>query len=406
MPLFGLRMPWEKRWTKLSELTSSRSKSSVLVTETSAMRMSAVFACVRILSETVASLPLMVYTRNSTGKYRAWNHPLYKILHDKPNSEMTAYSFFQMLVSHMCLWGNAYALIDYDRSGTITELWPLLPNKMQIRRSSSGTLDYLYTLPDGTVKTFVYWQIIHLKMLSLDGVVGLSPISYAREAIGLGLAAEEFGSRFFSNGTNLGGFIEMPERMSDEAHKRFKDSIKEAYTGLSKAHKLVILEEGGKFNKIGIPPNDAQWIESRKYQATEIARIYRVPPHMIADLERATFSNIEQQSMEFLRYSIYPWLVNIQQECNSKLLLESESYLFTEYLVDGILRGDIKTRYEAYAIGRQNGWLSANDIREMENLNRIDGGDEYLSPLNMVPASMIEAYYQAIISKQGNTNGR
>lgn len=351
-----------------------QSKSGVSVTEETALYSSAVYASIRILSETIASLPLPVYKRlNNGGKEKARDHPLYKILHDQPNEEMTAFSFWETLVSHINLWGNGYAEIEFNNAGSIVALWPLPPNKVKVKRNSKNKeIEYEIYLSNGNVKTLKSWQVLHIPGLGFDGLIGYSPIRMAREAIGLGIAAEEFGSRFFSNGTNIGGIIEHPGKLSEPAHKSLKADLNEKYEGLGKSHRLILLEEGMKFAKNTIPPNDAQFLETRKFQVTEIARIFRIPPHLIGDLERATFSNIEHQSIEFVIHTIRPWLIRIEQAIKMKLFT-NDTY-FAEFLVDGLLRGDIKSRYEAYQIASQNGWFNADEIRELENMNPQSDG--------------------------------
>lgn len=372
-------------------LGAVKSASGISVTPSTALQSTAVFACVRVLAETVASLPLPVYRRLAGGgKERAADHYLYPILHDLPNPELTSFEFREALMGHLALWGNAYAEIERDGAGRVRALWPLRPDKIQVVREQ-GELLYYYTLPEGTRVALKPVQVFHIRGLSGDGIVGYSPIRLAREAIGLALATEEFGARFFSNGAHPGGIVEYPSVLKDEAYERFKKSVQEAYGGLSKSHRLMVLEQGLKYHQIGIPPEDSQFLETRKFQVNEIARIFRVPPHMVGDLERATFSNIEHQSIEFVVHTIRPWLVRWEQAIKRDLFLPGErSTFFPEFLVDGLLRGDTKSRYEAYAVGRQNGWLSADDIRELENMNPLpDGqGKIYLVNGNMIPADM------------------
>ena len=266
-------------------------------------------------------------------------------------------------------------------------MWPLRPDKVTIKRIN-GKLYYIYQSEGLGRFEFEHIDILHVKGMSLNGVEGVSPITYAREAIGLGLAAEDFGSRFFANDARPGIVLEHPGALSDQAYKKLKKSWADKHGGLANKHKVAILEEGMKIHEIGIPPEDAQFLETRKFQVNEIARIFRIPPHMIGDLERSTFSNIEQQSLEFVIHTVRPWLVRWEQALNISLLPgEYRQKYFIEFLVDGLLRGDIKSRYEAYSIGRQNGWLSADDIRELENMNPLpdDMGKIYLIPLNMIP---------------------
>ncbi|NLB56077.1 MAG: phage portal protein [Lentisphaerae bacterium] len=377
----------------LNLFNGAPTKTGVNVNEASALKLTTVFACVRILSETVASLPLLVYRRTANGgKERVPEHPLYTILHDRANPEMTAMIFRETLMAHCVTWGNAYAYIIRDNAGRARELWPLLPNRTEPKRDErTNKLYYEAKIKNGEQIKLSPDEVLHIPGLGWDGIKGYSPIRMAREAIGLGLATEEFGALFFGQGTNIGGIAEHPGKLGEKAHKNLRNSLNETYQGLGKSHRLLLLEEGMKFQKVGVPPNDAQFLESRKFQVEEICRIFRVPPHLVASLDRATFSNIESQSIEFVVHTIRPWLVRWEQAIKMRLISEAEQQkYFAEHIVDGLLRGDIQSRYQAYAVGRQNGWLSANDIREKENMNPIeDGGDIYLVPLNMVPADQV-----------------
>ncbi|MEQ8176667.1 MAG: phage portal protein, partial [Syntrophomonadaceae bacterium] len=365
------------------------SNTGAIVNEKTALYSSAVYACVRVISESIASLPLPIYQRLSQGKDRAFDNNLYYILHDQPNPEMTSFTFRELLSSHLLLWGNAYAFIERDNLDRIKGLWPLLPNQTWPERDSiSKQIVYKTTVISGQTLTLPAGSVFHIPGMSFDGLVGYSPIRMAREAIGLSLATEEFGARFFGQGTHLGGIVEYDGKLSDEAFERYKKSVNEIYQGLGKSHKLMFLEQGAKYHQVTIPPDDAQFLETRKFQLSEIARIYRVPPHMIGDLERATFSNIEHQSLEFVMHTLRPWLVRWEQAINWKLINpEERKRYFAEFAIDGLLRGDIKSRYDAYAVGRQNGWLSADDIRALENMNPLpDGqGSVYLINGNMIP---------------------
>jgi len=365
-----------------------KSASGVTVNENTALNATAVFSAVDILSRTLASLPLPVYKRlQGGGKERATNHPLYSILHNLPNREMTSFELRQALMGHLALWGNAFAEIERDNAGRVIGLWPLRPDRMTVKRDERGLL-YIYRIgTTGQEVALRQRNVMHIRGLSSDGVIGYSPIRLAREAIGLTLATEEFGARFFGNGSRPGGVLQHPGKLSEEASKRLKKSWEEMHQGLTQAHRVAILEEGMTWQQVGIPPEDAQFLETRKFQVTEIARIFHVPPHMLADLERSTFSNIEHQGIEFVVHTMRPWLVCWEQAMYRDLFLPTERQTyFTEFLVDGLLRGDTESRYRAYATGRQWGWLSANDVRELENMNPVEGGDTYLIPLNMIPA--------------------
>jgi HK97 family phage portal protein len=354
------------------------------VNERTAMQTTAVYACVRILAETVASLPLHTYKHTAGGKEKAKDHRLYHLLHDEPNPEMTSFVFRETLMSHLLLWGNAYAQIIRDGRGNVLSLYPLLPDRMVVDRTLAGELYYEYRKDTGSV-ILRKEDVLHIPGLGFDGLVGYSPIAIAKNAIGMALACEEYGATFFSNGANPGGVLEHPGVVKDP--KRVRDSWNAVYQGSGNAHRVAVLEEGMKFQPIGIPPEQAQFIATRKFQITEIARIFRIPPHMIGDLEKSSFSNIEQQSLEFVKYTLDPWVVRWEQTMQRALLPSAEKRdYFIKFNVDGLLRGDYQSRMNGYAIGRQNGWMSSNDIRELENLNRIPeelGGDLYLINGNM-----------------------
>ena len=359
------------------------------VNETTAMQMTAVYSCVRILSETVAGLPLNVYRYNDRGgKEKAFKHSLYRLLHDEPNPEMTSFAFRETLMSHLLLWGNAYAQIIRNARGEVIALYPLMPNKMTVDRDQTGRLFYSYqrsvedpaTLGKSIWVTLSPSDVLHIPGLGFDGLIGYSPIAMAKNAIGLAIATEEYGAKFFANGAAPSGVLEHPGTIKDP--QRVKESWNSAYQGSANAHKIAVLEEGMKYTPIGIAPEQAQFLETRKFQINEIARIFRVPPHMLADLEKSSFSNIEQQSLEFVKYTLDPWVVRWEQSMCRVLFSESEKpTYFIKFNVDGLLRGDYASRMTGYATARQNGWMSANDIRELENLDRISpdlGGDLYL----------------------------
>lgn len=375
----------------LTFLGGTPSGSGVTVTATTALQSMAVLACVRLLSETIASLPLHTYRRLPKGKERATSLPLYPVLHNLANEEMTSFDWREAQMANLLLRGNAFSYIDWSQRGTVRGLWPLRSDQVTVERKADGMLWYRWQPQSAPAIEFPRWQILHTHFLSLDGVMGLSPIGLARESIGLGIAAEGFGARFFGNDTTTGVVLEHPKTLSDVAQKRLVAQWEAQHKGFTRAHKVAVLEEGMKASRIGIPPEDAQFLETRKFQVTEIARLYRVPPHMIADLDRATFSNIEHQGIDFVVHSLRPWLVRLEQAMARDLLSEAErrTYYF-EFLVDGLLRGDTKSRYDAYAVGRQWGWLSADEVRERENMNPLpDGkGEEYLNPLNMIPAGV------------------
>lgn len=369
------------------------SSSGKNVNERSAMQMTAVYSCVRILSEAVASLPLHVYKYNGDdGKEKAVKHPLYFLLHDEPNPEMTSFVFRETLMTHLLLWGNAYAQIIRNGKGEIIALYPLMPNRMTVDRDDKGQLYYQYnTSKDdaptmkGSMVNLKPSDVLHIPGLGFDGLVGYSPIAMAKNAIGMAIACEEYGAKFFANGATPGGILEHPGTVKDP--QRVRESWTSAFGGSSNANKVAVLEEGMKYTPISISPEQAQFLETRKFQINEIARIFRVPPHMVGDLEKSSFSNIEQQSLEFVKYTLDPWVARWEQAIVRSLFSTDEkTQYFVKFNVDGLLRGDYQSRMNGYAIGRQNGWMSANDIRELENLDRIpteEGGDLYLINGNM-----------------------
>lgn len=384
-------------WLKDTLVGGTAATSGVTVSEASALGSAAVYACVRVLAESVGQLPLKVFRRlPSGGRLPDDEHPLYPLLHDLPNPEMTAYEFRMALQGHLALWGNAYAEVERDAFGRVTGLWPLRPDRMTVSRNERRERVWLYRLPDGVDVKWTWTNptrqpapILHLRGLSSDGFLGYAPLQMLREAIGLAIATEEYGARLFSNSATPRGVLQTPNRLSEDAAKRLKSSWEAAHRGLERAHRVAVLEEGIAWQAIGMSAEDAQFLESRKFQVSEIARIFRVPPHMIGDLDRATFSNIEHQSLEFVQHALMPWLVCWEQAC-ARDLLSVKGFVSHQirFVVQGLLRGDLKSRYEAYAIGRQWGWLSADDIRALEDMNPLpDGkGGQYLVPLNMNPA--------------------
>lgn len=374
-------------------LLFGRTTSGKTVNERTALQTTAVYACVRILSETIASLPLHVYRYTEGGKAKDTEHVLYTLLHDEPNPDMTSFVFRETLMSHLLIWGNAYSQILRDRSGQVIGLYPLLPDQMSVHRSEKGKLFYVYNRDEEDNPNFQekgsivlsQEEVLHIPGLGFDGLIGYSPIALAKNAVGMTLACEEYGASFFGNGANPGGVLEHPGILKDPA--KVRDSWNAVYQGTRNAHKVAVLEEGMSYKQIGIPPEEAQFLETRKFQINEIARLFRIPPHMVGDLEKSSFSNIEQQSLEFVKYTLDPWVVRFEQAFKKSLLLPEEKKThFIKFNVDGLLRGDYQSRMNGYAIGRQNGWLSTNDIRELEELNPIspeEGGDLYLINGNM-----------------------
>ena len=377
------------------------------VTERTAMQNTAVYACVRVLAEGLAELPLHIYQYTSDGgKQRAINHPLYFLLHDAPNPEMTSFIFRETMMNHLLLWGNAYAQIIRNGQGKITGLYPLMPDRMDVNRAANGEIYYTYTrnYDDYQAKNkskqviLLSDEVLHIAGLGFDGLIGYSPIAMAKNAIGLSMAAEQYGATFFKNDATPGGVLEHPNVVKDP--ERLRKSWQSQFSG-SNNHSIAVLEEGMTFHQLSIPPDQAQFLDTRKFQLDEIARIFRVP------LDRSTFSNIEQQSLEFVKYTLNPWCIRWEQAMNQQLLsADDQRKFFVKFNVDGLLRGDYESRMNGYAIGRQNGWLSANDIRELEDLNRIpadEGGDQYLVNGNMLPLNQAgEEPKECNVSGTGN----
>ena len=378
------------------------STSGKAVTERSAMQMTAVYSCVRILAEAVAGLPLNLYRYTEDGgKEKAIDHPLYLLLHDEPNPEMSSFVFRETLMTHLLLWGNAYAQIIRNGKGEVIALYPLMPNKMSVDRDSQGQLYYTYqrgtdeAIRDKNQTAILRpSDVLHIPGLGFDGLVGYSPIAMAKNAIGMAIACEEYGAKFFANGAAPGGVLEHPGTIKDP--QRVRESWQSTFGGSGNANKIAVLEEGMKYTPIGISPEQAQFLETRKFQINEIARIFRVPPHMVGDLEKSSFSNIEQQSLEFVKYTLEPWVTRWEQTIQRSLLSTGEkSRYFVKFNLEGLLRGDYQSRMNGYATARQNGWMSANDIRELENLDRIpaeEGGDLYLINGNMLPLHQAGAF--------------
>lgn len=381
------------------------STSGKRVNERSSMQMTAVYSCVRILSEAVASLPLLVYEQSDSHSQRARDHPLYFLLHDEPNPEMTSFIFRETLMTHLLLWGNAYAQIIRNGKGEVVALYPLMPDRMKVDRDEDGQLFYEYQVSKanpsintantaGTVRLHPQ-DVLHIPGLGFDGLVGYSPIAMAKNAIGMAIACEEYGAKFFAHGAAPSGVLEHPGVLKDPS--KLRDSWQATFGGSANSGKVAVLEEGVKYTPISIAPEQAQFLETRKFQINEIARIFRIPPHMVGDLEKSSFSNIEQQSLEFVKYTLDPWVSRWEQAMTKILLTPEEKKKYTiKFNVDGLLRGDYQSRMNGYAIARQNGWMSANDIRRLEELDPIPeeaGGNLYLVNGNMLPLQQAGSFY-------------
>lgn len=373
------------------------------VTTQTAMQLTVVCACVRILAEAVAGLPLHMYRYTDRGKEKAIDNRLYYLLHDEPNPEMTSFTFRETMMAQLLTTGNAYAQKIFNNRGEIVAIYPLISAQMQVLREPSGRLVYLYTyMPDDSKPNET--QVVPLRQdevwnipgLGFNGLIGFSPIEMARNALGLAMATEEYGSKFFANGAQPSGVLEHPGVIKDA--EKLRTAWQAQFGGSGNSNKIAVLEEGLKYHPISIPPDQAQFLESRKFQINEICRMYRIPPHMVGDLEKSSFSNIEQQSLEFVKYTLDPWLCRWEQSMQRCLLSrEDKQRYFWKFNVDGLLRGDYQSRMQGYAVGRQNGWLNANDIRELENMDEIpaaEGGDLYLVNGNMLPLGQAGNFYK------------
>jgi HK97 family phage portal protein len=364
----------------------SVSASGVAVGPETAMRCATVFACVRVLAESEAQLPLLVYHEDSKGnKTRDKAHSLYWVLNVQANEWQTAYEFREMMMCHLALRGNAYAYKSIASNGKLLELIPLHPDRMAVKQQSDYTMQYVYggkPLPTANV--------LHIRGLSLDGITGVSPITYARDAVGLAMATERTGSGMFKNGIHAQGFLTTPGSLKPEQVDQMAKAWQERYGGSQNSGKPAILHGGLDWKAVGLNATDAQYLETRKFQRTEICSIFRVPPHMIGDLERATFSNIEHQSLEFVSRTLMPWLRRFEQVITRDLIgPRDQGSVYVEHLVDAMLRGDTLSRYQAYGQGIRDGWINRNEVRSRENMNKVEGLDEYLLPLNMGTESQV-----------------
>lgn len=374
------RDPVVAEWLGLGYQTTSGAN----VTPDTALQVAAVYACVNKISNTVGQTPLLLYRRRSDGgKDRDDKNALYGLLHSRPNRWQTPFEFKQMMTAHAVLRGNAYARIVSTAQSSASELVPLHPDRVLPFWAPNGERAYRYTPPEGSEEILLQSEMLHNHGLSFDGLKGISPIQLCRETVGLAMATEEHGARLFANGAQVGMALKHPGTLKGDAAEHLRKQFEKRYAGLGNAHKTLVLEEGMTVEKLGLTAEDAQFLETRKFQIAEIARIFDIPLHMIGDLDRSTNNNIEQQSLEFVVYSMGPWFCRFEQCLNRDLIYQKDRYF--EFLVDGLLRGDIKSRYAAYAVGRQWGWLSVNDVRAMENMNPVDGGDQYMTPLNMQP---------------------
>ena len=382
---FTARAPLTESGQPTFSFSSAFGSNSNHISPKTAMRLTTVFACNRVIAETLSSISLDVYERVEAGKQKATDFSLYNILKYRPNPNMTSVMWREMIVQDLNMRGNHYSQIIRNGLGEITALYPLVSANMEVSLSSTSKLVYLYATGDKKVKLSTR-EILHVRGLpSENGITGLSPIEYNRRAIQLGDTTQQFGINFFEKGANGAGAFSTPSELSDPAYKRLKEDLGKNYMGMQNSGKPMLLEAGLKFERITIPNNDSQFLETRKFQKEEIASIFRVPMHMINSLENATFSNIEHQSLEFVQFTMLPWIKKIEQAFMMLLLSEKEQMKYSiKFNVDTLLRGDYKTRTEGYKTMQLMGNLTINEVRALENMNSIGKeGDVRYVQMNM-----------------------
>lgn len=369
-------------------------QSGQFVDEENALTYSTVWACVSVIAKSMATLPWCVYQKTKTGRKDASDHPVYWLLHNQPNPEMTPAIFKNILTAHVLTWGNAYCEIERDQMGRPYWLWPITPDRVCVERDKDdGRILYRVKNQGGADSMLEAADVLHIRGLGFDGLIGYSVIRMAAQSIGLGIAMRDFGSSFFGNGANLGASLSHPKSLSPEARKHLEESLQKRAGGKN-ALKTLVLEEGLKYEKIGIPPEEAQFLESRKFETLEICRWYGVPPHKIAALDRATWNNIEHQALEYITDTLQFYVTQFEEEVNLKLFGRQQRGLFyTKFNLAALLRGDLLSRYEAYKIAQDGGWLNADEIRELEEMNPIPGGlgKIYLVPSNFMTREAMKA---------------
>ncbi len=378
------------------------------VDEKSALQIVTVYTCVRLLADSIAQLPLHLYRQEADNKsVKAVEHPLYKILYRQVNPEMTSFSFREVMVTHLLLWGNAYAQIIRDGRNQILGLYPLLPENVEVDRDKNGKLYYIYhaytdEVPGKSNQDVILRreEVFHVPGLGFNGLVGFSPIAMMKNCLGLSISVDKYGGNFFKNGAQPIGVLETPTLI--ENHERLRQEWMDSYGG-SNAHKVAILEDGMTYKPISLPPEDSQFLATREFNVEEICRIFRVPPHMVQSLKRSTFNNIEHQSIDFVVHTLDPWLIRIEQAIVKDLLLpEEQDIYYPKFNVDGQLRGDTKSRMEAYAVELINGITTVNEIRQKENLPLIpdeEGGNYHIVQSSYIRLKDIGAPYAANLNQ-------
>jgi HK97 family phage portal protein len=372
--------------------------SGVNTSSQGALSISAVYACVRVITQAISTVPFVLYEKDSEGNRReAVEHPLHKILHDEPNRDMTSMTYREVVMNHLLLRGVHYSEVVWDNSGNVVEVYPLDPDQIKVERNeATKELQYRH-LPTG--KVLPKYRILHIPGLGWDGINSYSPLALARNSLSLAQSVEKYGNNFFTNGINPTGFIEVPDTMSDAAYQRFVKDLKGKYGGVSNSGRLLILENGAKYSRVSIAPEDAQFLQTRKFSVQDICRWFGVPPYMVGDLEKLNYNNIEQQSIDLVRYTFRPWAVRLEQHFNRSFIpSKKRGQMFCELKLDGLLRGDAASRWAYYTQGHDRGILSADEIRQLENLpaQPDNMGKEYLVPLNYTTKTKLLTAYQPI----------
>lgn len=399
VPSAGIIIPGEYRSFMDDDddigVRSGKSPAGVRITSENAVECVAVMACIRVLGESLASLPLHIYQRMPDGgKEVATANPMYRLLHATPNNWQTSFEWRETMIIHLCLYGNAYCEVIRGDRDIVTELIPLHPSRMKVERLDNGSLRYTYTEPGArgskaSVTTYTQDQILHVRWMSTDSISGLVPVELSREAIALARACEIHGARYFGGGARPGIVLETEQNVTEETARLIKELWDKAHRGPWNAHKTAILMGGLKANELGGNNADSQFLESRRYQTEEICRCFRVPPHMIMDLSRSTFSNIEHQGIDFVTHTLMPWCRRFESAFTRDLITDPS--LFVEFDVRGLLRGDAAARSSYYQTMWNLGVLSTNEIRSYENMNPVEGGDVRFIPMNMAPLGQAAA---------------
>lgn len=370
--------------------------SGVRVTSENAFKTTCVLACVRVLAETVASLPVHVFQRLPNGGKERFPGWMDQLLSVAPNGWMTSFEWRETSMIHLGLYGNCYSEICAGTAGTIAELVPLHPSRMQVERIENGRLRYTYTEPSGAKTVYNQDQILHVRWMSNDGITGQVPIDLGKEAIGLARACEMHGARYFGNGARPGVVLETDGNLAAEAAERLRENWERMHRGPDKSSKTAVLTGGLKAHELGSTNTDSQFLEARRFQVEEICRLYRVPPHLVQSLDRATFSNIEQQSLDFIQYSVLPWLRRFEAAFARDIVAQPEQY-FVEFDVRGLLRGDVAARSQYLTAMIDRGVMSVNEARAAESLNPVEGGDNHFFPLNMTTVERMSAETVAVV---------